>query len=263
LKAAILQSAYLGISSGRLDYYLRATSLKGVKVLLLGEYTLTRFFKELEKTPLSMLKEQSQRQIENLKELAKKYETVIVAPLISVKKGKIYKEVFIFFPGRTVRYSQQVLMPYPHWNERRFFANENGGFKEPPVFAIDGVKFGVMGGFEIHFNRFFDSFAKRGVHALLIPTVSTFGSNQRWREILKTRAFLSNCYLLRSNRIGEYVDRGVEWKFYGESMCVDPDGKIESICGDKEELLICEIDKERVKKSKKEWGFRALNRQLQ
>ncbi|WP_187647092.1 carbon-nitrogen hydrolase family protein [Nitrosophilus labii] len=257
MKVAVLQTAYLGMSSNRLDYYLRACKLKDVKLLLLGEYVLNRFFKELEKTPLSMIKEQSLHQIKNLKELAKKYELTIVAPLVTIQKEKAYKNVAIFFPKKTQYYLQQILIDYKHWNEKKFFANPTDCLKPPITFMIDGVKFGVIGGFELHFNYFFDQFSKKNVDVVLLPTVSTFESNQRWREILKTRAYLGNHYILRANRIGEYLDKKTKWNFYGESMCVDPNGKIESILTDKEELLICDIDKEYIKECKKAWGFRA------
>ncbi|HIE34722.1 MAG TPA: carbon-nitrogen hydrolase family protein [Campylobacterales bacterium] len=256
MKIAALQIAYLGMSSNRLDYYLRICKSKDVKIVVLGEYVLNRFFKELEKTPKAMLKEQSLHQIKNLKELAKRYEITIVSPLVNVQKDKIYKTVAIFSPKKSSYYMQQILIDYKHWNEKRFFANSFDCLKEPPTFIVDGVKFGVIAGFELHFNIFFDYFTKKNVDVVLLPTASTFDSNQRWREIIKSRAFLGNFYILRANRIGEFNDKETRWVFYGDSMCVDPNGKIISILADKEELLICDIDKEVVKESRKSWGFK-------
>lgn len=256
MKIAVLQTPYIGINPNRLDYYIRACRLKDVQVLLLGEYILNRFFKELEKTPLSMIKEQSSHQIKILKSLSKKYNLTIVAPVITVQKDKPFKMVGIFSPKRTHYYMQQILIDYKHWNEKKFFSNKAECLKSPYTFMIDGIKIGIISGYEVHFNYFFDEFMKKNVDVVLLPTVSTFDSNQRWRELIKTRAFLTNCYIVRANRIGEYVDKDIKWIFYGESMCVDPSGNVESMLSNSEELLICEIDKNYVKEIKKMWGFK-------
>jgi len=263
MECAILQTAYLGMSHNRLDYYLRICKHKNIKMLLLPEFVLNRFFKEIENTPINMIKEQSNHQVNMIKELSKKYGITIVAPVVLVQKEKIYKTILLSTPKKNSYYYQQILINYKHWNEERFFSNDIEVVKPPLIFNIDGIKFGVIGGYEVHFNYFFDEFMRKNVDAVLIPTVSTFDSNLRWRELLKTRAFLGNFYLLRANRIGEYKDKNIKWIFYGESMCVDPNGKIESMLSDKEELLICKIDKEYIKECKKAWGFKnAFNHKI-
>ncbi|WP_200762465.1 carbon-nitrogen hydrolase family protein [Nitrosophilus alvini] len=256
MNIAALQLSSLGMSPNKLDYYLRICRSKNVRVLLLGEYVLNRFFKELESTPISMIKEQSSHQTKTLKSLAKTYGITIVAPIVTVSKEKPYKSIAIFSPSKTHYYQQQFLIDYKHWNEEKFFANEIKEVTAPPVFVIDGVKFGVLAGYELHFNIFWDIFMKKNVDVVLLPTVSTFDSNERWMEIIKTRAFLGSTYILRANRIGEYIHEGVKWNFYGESFCVNPYGKIEAILSDKEELLICSVSKELSKEMRRAWGFK-------
>ena len=48
MNIALLQLPALGMSSSRLDYYISAASSKNVKLVVLGEYVLNPFFKELE-----------------------------------------------------------------------------------------------------------------------------------------------------------------------------------------------------------------------
>ncbi|MDQ7046494.1 MAG: carbon-nitrogen hydrolase family protein [Sulfurovum sp.] len=90
---------------------------------------------------------------------------------------------------------------------------------------------------------------------VLLPTASTFGSHNRWREIIKTKAFLHGCYILRANRLGEYSDDEVSWKFYGDTMLVSPEGEIEMMLEDKESMLVEVIDKREVLEHRKTWGF--------
>ena len=48
MRAAVLQLSAQGLSSTKLYNYIRIAHKQGIKVLLLGEYILNPFFKELE-----------------------------------------------------------------------------------------------------------------------------------------------------------------------------------------------------------------------
>lgn len=257
MKIAALQIASIPLSESKLDYYLRICASRDVKLLLFGEYVFNLFFKELATMPLSMLKEQSKQQIQTLKEMAVEHEMTIVAPIIAVEKKQPYKTVVkIDSQGRVRRYMQQVLIDYPHWNEAKYFGNPPEPLQAPLIFNAEGYKFAVMGGFELHFDLLWLEMLRKNVDCVLIPTVSTFDSMLRWREIVKTRAFTNNCYVLRANRIGEYHDTTTAWKFYGDSLFVNPDGEIEEALTDKEELLIATLDRQKIKESAQAWGFR-------
>ncbi len=258
MNIAALQINALGLSPNRLDYYFRIAAEKEVKLLLLGEYVLNPFFKELINIPLGMLAQQSESQIKLLRQLSTKYGISVVAPIVRVVKKEPKKLIAIVHPGRVSYYEQQILINYKHWNEEKFFANEVKELVPPPVFRLSDLRFGVLAGFEIHFDFFWQSFIKKDVDVVLVPTVSTFGSQQRWQELLKMRAFTSNLQILRANRIGEYKDElGLTWKFYGESLSVLPDGKISTILGENEEMLIESVSKELIKSARREWGFRS------
>ncbi len=257
MNIAALQVSSMGLSPNRLDYYLKIAKTKEVRLFLLPEYVLNRFFHEIKEAPETMVVQQSQTHIEHLQKLAKKYEMVIVAPIVRKGKEGLLKSVAIARPEKLTYYDQQILINYPHWNEEAFFANEIKAIENPPVFRVDEVKFGLLSGFEIHFDIFWQSFMKRNVDVVLVPSVSTFGSHQRWLEILKTRAFLNSCYVVRANRIGEYEDKNaLKWKFYGRSCSILPDGRVSVELGEGEELLIEEIDKKELKKLRREWGFK-------
>ena len=255
IKIAALQMPTQGMDPKALEPYFKTAKLKEAKVLLLGEYVLNHFFKELEKMPVNMIKDQSDHHLAMIKELAKKYEMVVVAPLVQVKSKRCYKTIVKITPKTTHTYHQQILMDYGHWDEEKFFANEVKPLEDPMVFTVEGVRFGVIGGFEVHFDPFFERLGERDVDVLLLPTAATFDSHNRWREILKTRAFTHNLYILRANRVGEYLDKEIKWKFYGDSMLVDPMGEVEAMLEDKESLMVVPVDRKTVKEAKRLWGF--------
>jgi predicted amidohydrolase len=255
LQIASLQLPTLGMSSNRLKFYIEMAYKRDVKLLLFGEFVLNHFFKELKTMPKSMIKEQTKRNIEILKEFAIKYNIIFIAPIITIKKKRFYKEIAKISSSSILYYKQQILISYPHWNEQNFFANPIKPLKRPMSFMIDGIKVAVMAGFELHFNYFWDFIIDKKVDLVLIPTASTFESHNRWRDIIKTKAFLHNCYILRANRLGEYIENGISWKFYGDSMLVNPLGEIEMVLEDTESMLIEKIKKSVVISNRRDWGF--------
>jgi len=256
VRAAVLQLSAQGLSSTKLYNYIRIAHKQGVKILLLGEYVLNHFFKELESMSTTMIKEQATLQSKTLKELSSTYNMTIVAPLVMVKRKKVYKTIAKFAPSSTSYYQQQILINYSHWNEEKFFANEIKKIQAPLVFKIDGFKFGVVSGFELHFDEIFAKLRNKNVDCILVPSVSTFESYERWKALITTRAFTHNCYILRANRIGEYQDKEFTWRFYGDSVLASPNGELLEHLGNKEELMIVDMEHVEVLQSRKSWGFK-------
>lgn len=256
MKAAVLQLSSQGMSSTKLYNYIRIANKKGVKLLLLGEYILNPFFKELESMSLSMIKEQEDFQVKMLKELSSTYSITIVAPMLIVKKQEVYKCVIKFAPNSTSYYQQQLLINYPHWNEKKYFSNDIKELKAPLVFTIDGFKFAIMNGFEIHFDEMFELLKDKNIDCLLLPSVSTFDSYERWKALILSRAFTHNIYILRANRIGEYTEDDNTWNFYGDSLLASPNGELLEHLGNKEELMIVEMSHSDVVNARRLWGFK-------
>lgn len=250
-----LQLPTLGMNATRLEFYLKNASQRGVRVMLFGEYVLNHFFKELEEMPISMVKEQSLKHIEALKRFAIEYDMVFVAPIVKVSGKSILKTIVKIAPKSIKYYTQQILIPYKHWNEKSFFDNPIEPLREPMVFTIDGYRVAVMAGFELHFDPLWEYIDKKRVDLLLLPTASTFGSHNRWRGLIKSRAFIHGCYILRANRLGEYRDGDIRWRFYGDSMLVNPNGEVEMVLEDKESMLIEPIEKDVVLEHKRAWQF--------
>jgi len=263
LKVAVIQLPSLPIEKAKLDYYLMIAKSKKVDIALLPEYTTNLFFKEMEKATLALIEEQSAKQMENLTKLSEVYGVTIVAPFVTFKKKQPYKTIAVFTQGEVKHYFQHVLMPYKHWNERAFFKNEPQPFK-PFTFVKNGFKVGIIGGFEMHFDKIWEGLGHKGVDVVLVPTASTFESVNRWRELFRVRAFTNSLYIVRANRIGEYegAKNSGKWEFYGDSFVVNPFGEIENNLGSKEEILVCELEKHEIVEAKKTWQFAKIGNGL-
>ncbi|MCF6309563.1 MAG: carbon-nitrogen hydrolase family protein [Sulfurimonas sp.] len=258
MRAAVLQLSAQGMSSTKLFNYIRVAHKEGVKVLLLGEYILNPFFKELQTLSKTMIKEQAEHQSKILRELASTYNMIIIAPLILVKKQKIYKTIAKFAPNSTSYYQQQLLINYTHWNEEKFFDNETKAIQAPLIFKIDDFKFALMSGFELHFDTIFSELSSKNIDCILLPSVSTFDSFERWKALVLSRAFTNNCYILRANRIGIYADKDYNWHFYGDSLLASPNGELLQHLGNKEELMIVDMSHTDVVLSRRSWGFKEM-----
>ena len=254
MKIAAFQSSTLAFDRTRLNHYLYICHKKEIDVVVLSEYALNLFFKELESMPIKMIREQSKKQIENIKHLVHLYNLIVIAPIIIYQNGKLYKTIGKFTATSTRYYYQNHLIHFPHWDEKSFFANNQKS--TPMTFNIKGVRFAVLFGYELHLDSPWLTMLEKNVDVVLMPTCSTFDSAERWREIIKTRAFLNGMYILKVNRVGEYTHENHTWGFYGDSLLCAPDGEIENTLGKKEELMIVQIDAKRARKQKKLWGFR-------
>jgi len=255
LVVAALQLPTLGMNATRLEYYLKQAKQRDADVMLLGEYVLNHFFKEFATMAPNMVKTQSIQHLELLKSLALKYDMIFIAPIIVTKKDGYHKTIAKVSSKNIRYYEQQILLPYAHWNEKKFFANKVSPLKDAMSFSIKGFKIMVMAGFELHFDPFWQQVTHKKIDLVLLPTASTFGSHNRWREIIKTKAFLHGCFILRANRLGEYSDDEVQWKFYGDTMLVSPSGEVEMMLEDKESMLVEIIDKAEVIEHRKAWAF--------
>lgn len=250
-----VQLAGLSYDSAKLDYYMTQARSRGAKLVVFGEYLFSLFFKDLQNSPKSFVNAQAKKHISELQKLAKIYKLVIVAPISWVKLGKLKKSIFIFKPTRMNYYDQKILMPYKHWNEKALF--HNSIFKRK-IFMINGFRFVAIFGFEAHFNEVWDELSEQNVDCVIVVSASTFDSSLRWRELLKTQAFMRGIYVLRANRIGEYANKDETWRFYGDSLWINPLGEVENHLGDKEEILFGQITTASMRRARKTWGFKKI-----
>lgn len=256
-KICIIQLPTLSMSEARIDYYMRIVKENDASIVLLGEYVLNSFFNELLKMPKNLIKEQILHKKNLMRELAKKYDLTIISPFIVQKKGGFVKVMAKFTPKSTKYWEQNFLINYPHWDEESFFLNETKELKLP-IFTHDRFKYGVMFGFEAHFDMCWEYMIQKKVDVVLVPTASTFESNLRWQELLKMRAFTNLVYVLRANRIGKTKFEGETHEFYGDSFAISPNGIISSRLNGEEGILLFELSKKELKHERKTWKFREI-----
>lgn len=274
----IAQFAHISPNSKIFREYLESQCKRQkIDLVVLGEYVANHFFKEYHNK--GILKREFELQKAYFSALSKEFGIAIVAPLIECAESKgelkgsgaknagekIYKSIAIFRDGKVRFYRASRLMDFPHWNEVAFFDNEvvssvdshpKSRIKEPIIFSVGGFKVSAIFGWEAHFDEIFINLRKKGVDILCIPTASSFGSNARWQRLLQTRSFLNNCFIVRVNRTGNFMESSVVWDFYGESFIALPDGSLGDMMGARDGILVSEIRTEMLDEIKDSWRFR-------
>ncbi len=259
-KVCILQLPTLSMSENRIDYYLKLVSESGAKIVVLGEYILNSFFGELKNMQKNLILEQSTHKIEIFTKFAKQYNLIIIAPIILVKHNQIFKVVAKFSQNKVIFHEQNFLIPYEYWNEADFFANSKN-YKEPSflTFNFEKIKFGVMFGFEAHFDISWEFMRKNNIDCVLMPVANIFDTNIRWNELLKMRAFTNSMQILRANKIGKAkFSKDEIYDFYGYSSNYGADGNLISYLKNEEGILEVEISKKDINDISKIWNFKEI-----
>ena len=152
------------------------------------------------------------------------------------KQGNTYQNsVVILSPEKeeAVVYSKRAMWG---WDLESFIPGTNKG-----IFEVDNIKIGVRICYETRFPELFRELYKEKVQIALISFCDNKDADDVNRyELMKytvvNRSIENVMYTITSNSISKYQT--------APTMIVDPDGKIQSIASrDKEELLVCDIDK--------------------
>ncbi|MFT5658894.1 MAG: putative amidohydrolase [Gammaproteobacteria bacterium] len=133
--------------------------------------------------------------------------------------------------------------------------NSPGSFEEdyfvpgntPTYFTYGGLKIAILICYEVEFPESVRNAAVNGVHLVLVPTALVAQWSVVAHQVVPTRAFENGIWLAYANHAGH--ENGFD--YLGGSKIVAPDGKIEAEAGYSEELIMTEIEINRVRYAQK------------
>jgi len=103
--------------------------------------------------------------------------------------------------------------------------------------------------YDIRFGELFRLMALDGAEIFVTPANFTYTTGKdHWETILRTRAIENGCYVIAPCQTGQKC----KFKAYGNSMIIDPWGKIIARAGEEEGIIMAEIDLDYVKKVRKQ-----------
>lgn len=94
------------------------------------------------------------------------------------------------------------------------------------------------------------SCALKGADLIIVPTANTKVEPMEMFEWeMRVQAMQNQVFIAMCNRVGTED----KMQFAGESIVIDPRGKVLAKADDREQLLVCDIDLQEVKKSEAVW----------
>lgn len=138
--------------------------------------------------------------------------------------------------------------------EQDYYTPADDGFK---VFDTEYGQIGIVVCFDRHYPESMRTEALMGADLILIPTVNTKTEpSEMFEWELRIQSFHNSVSIAMCNRVGQEGERN----FSGESIVVNPNGKVIKKAGDQEEIIYVDIDLSDSKKIRESRPYTQLRR---
>lgn len=190
-------------------------------------------------------------------QMAKKNKMVIVAPIYEeAMKGVYYNTaVVINADGKILGSYRKTHIPHlkPGFWEKFYFKPGNSNF---PVFDTKYAKIGVYTCYDRHFPEGARALGLKGAEIVFNPSATVAGlSEYLWRIEQPAHAVMNQYFVGAVNRVG-WEEPWKIGEFYGQSYFCDPRGQIIKMASrDKDEVLVADLDLDKIIEVRKIWQF--------
>lgn len=190
-------------------------------------------------------------------DVARRHKMALVVPIFEQKlPGVLYNAAAVFdengdFKGRYRKH--HIPHCHPGFWEKFYFTPGDGGY---PVFDLGFAKIGVYICYDRHFPEGARELGMNGAEIVFNPSATVAGlSEYLWKLEQPAHAVANQYYVGAINRVG--VEK--PWQigeFFGNSYFCDPRGQIVAQASrDKDEVLIADLDMDRIAEVRKVWQF--------
>jgi predicted amidohydrolase len=95
--------------------------------------------------------------------------------------------------------------------------------------------------YDLRFPELYRRLMRAGAELLLVPSAFTFPTGAaHWEVLCRARAIENQCYVIAADQTGRSPGGHDDW---GDSMIVDPWGRVLARAGDGESVVVAEIDR--------------------
>ena len=246
---------------------IKKAASKKAKIICMPELFLSNYFCQTESHSNFKLAEKIPGKTTKIFcELAKELQIVLMISLFEKKTHGFYHNTSIVISekGKILsKYRKMHIPDDPGYYEKFYFTPGDLGFKSVKT------KFGKVGSL-ICWDQWFPEAARltalKGAQIIFYPTAigwhpkekREFGKTQlnSWITMQKSHAIANGTYVVAVNRVGVEKKGNKKIEFWGNSMIIDPSGKILGKLGNKkEEILIREIDYKKIDTTREHWPF--------
>ncbi|MBU1038640.1 carbon-nitrogen hydrolase [Patescibacteria group bacterium] len=235
---------------------------RGAKIIALPELFNTIYFPQYKNVNKDVYAQTIPGPItQALGKLAKKYQTIIVAPIYEKdKQGRFHNSAAVINEqGKLLPTYRKIHIPHdPLFWEKNYFNPSQAGYK---IYKTKYATFAVL----ICFDQWFPEAARiatlKGADLIFYPTAIGYivGHNSKdgdwhnaWETVMRGHAIANGVHVAAINRTG----REDKLNFWGQSFVTNGFGTIiKKASATKEEIIICDIDLSHNKRIRQGWGF--------
>ena len=240
---------------------------RNAKIICLPELFLTNYFCQTENHSNFKFAEKIPGKTSKVFcDLSKELNVVLMISMFEKKTRGFYHNTSIIIneKGKILsKYRKMHIPDDPGYYEKFYFTPGDLGFKSIKT------KYGNIGPL-ICWDQWFPEAARltalKGAQIIFYPTAigwhpkekKTLGKAQldSWVTMQKSHAIANGTYVVAVNRVGNEKKGNKKIEFWGNSMIIDPSGKIIGKLGNKKEgILIREIDYDKIDIAREHWPF--------
>lgn len=216
---------------------------QGVELLVFPEMTFTGFTMNTVLAGEEMLFSPTLR---FFKENSRKYHMAMAFGFVEDFGEEYYNKLMIVSEGRVV-YDYDKIHPFNYGEEGRHYI---GGHEVKTV----RLKNMEISGFVCYDLRFPEIFQAVSGQADMILVIANWPKDRilHWETLLRARAIENQCYIIGVNRTG----KGNGLEYIESSMAFDPMGERLTKAHSKSELMVVEVDADKVKQIRKKYPFK-------
>ncbi len=269
-KIGIIQSKISSNFEKNLNFSIKnikKAASKKAKIICLPELFLTNYFCQTESHSNFKIAEKIPGRTSKIFcDLAKELKVILLISVFEKKTHGLYHNTSIVISenGKILsKYRKMHIPDDPGYYEKFYFTPGDLGYKSTKT------KYGNIGNL-ICWDQWFPEAARltalKGAQIIFYPTAigwhpkekKKFGRSQldSWITIQKSHAIANGTYVVAVNRVGTEKKGRRKIQFWGNSMIINPSGKVIGRLGDKKEgILICEIDYRKIDFTRQHWPF--------
>jgi N-carbamoylputrescine amidase len=266
VKLGLVQTACSEDAQANLRYAqqkVREAAAKGAQVICLQELFLTPYFCKREDVSLFALAEAIPGPTTvSMSELAKELGVVLVLSLFEKRTAGLYHNTAAVIDADGTylgKYRKMHIPDDPLYYEKFYFTPGDLGYK---TWDTKFGKIGVLVCWDQWYPEAARLTALSGAQILFYPTAIGWHEHEKaehgqaqhtaWETVQRGHAVANGCYVAAVNRVGK--EESIE--FFGGSFVSDPQGQlIAKASHDKEEVMIVEVDLDRVEDVRCNWPF--------
>lgn len=260
IKIAVIQMSNINndkqTTLERAAHYIDQAADRGAQIIGLGELFQTEYFCSVNDDANFKLAEPIPGPTTDfLAVKAKERAVAIIGSMFEQDGNQYYNAAFVIDQnGEVAGKYRKNHIPDIHYGsvqteESYYFSPGNLGF---PVFDVFDCKIGILICYDRSFPEAWRELKFNGAEIVFVPTASSGWRGELWKTELIVRAMESNIFVAAPNR-GGYQG---ELSFFGQSIIINPLGKVLTEAGKDEECVLVEaIDLAEIKTAEEKMPF--------